>query len=153
GALKAMTARTDRDGIAVFDWIPHDLHQTVTALQTNEAYSLPDAPHFDPAKPAMPLLARLFKNVAISGKVTLPKGKPAAGILLQVEGRGNTNHYYRNVVRTKADGTYSLLVYPNQSYLIAITDNQWAAPSIQGVIVREDEPRKDLDFRLGRGTL
>ena len=57
------------------------------------------------------------------------------------------------MVRTKADGTYSLLVYPNQSYLIAVTDDQWAASSIQGVVVREDEPRGDLDFRLSKGTL
>jgi beta-lactamase regulating signal transducer with metallopeptidase domain len=153
GALKSMTARTDREGIALFDWIPRDLHQGVTALQLNDAYSLPDAPHFDPAKPVVPLLARLFRNVPISGKVTLPNGKPAVGILLQVEGRGNTNHYCRNVVRTRADGTYSLLVYPNQSYLIAVTDDQWAATSIQGVHVREDEPREDLKFRLGKGTL
>src|SRR5262249_18152257 len=74
-------------------------------------------------------------------------------ILLQVEGRGNTNHYCRNVVRTKADGSYRLLVYPNQSYLIAVTDDQWAAPSLRGRVVREDEPRKDLNFRLSKGTL
>src|SRR5262245_56985779 len=148
-----MSTRTDREGIAVFDWIPHDVHETVTALHINDAYSLPDAPFFDPAKPVVPLLARLFRNVPISGKVLLPDGKPAAGILLQVEGRGNTNHYFRNVVRTKADGSYSLLVYPNQSYLIAVTDDQWAAPSIRGLLVREDEPREDLTFRLSTGTL
>jgi beta-lactamase regulating signal transducer with metallopeptidase domain len=153
GALKSMTARTDREGIAVFDWIPRDLHQGVTALHLNDAYSLPDSPHFDPAKPVQPLLAKLFRNVRISGKVTLPNSKPAAGILLQIEGRGNTNHYFRNVVRTKGDGTYSLLVYPNQSYLIAVTDDKWATGSIQGLQVREDEPREDLDFRLTKGTL
>jgi beta-lactamase regulating signal transducer with metallopeptidase domain len=153
GALKSMMAQTDGNGIAVFDYMPHDLNQSVTALQLNDAYSLPDAPYFDPAKPATSLVAKLFKNVPISGKVTLPNSKPAAGILLQVEGRGNTNHYFRNVVRTKADGTYSLLVYPNQSYLIAVTDDQWAAPSIQGGVVREDEPRDDLNFRLNKGTL
>jgi hypothetical protein len=56
-------------------------------------------------------------------------------------------------VRTMADGSYSLLVYPNQSYLIAVTDEEWAAPSLRGILVREDKPRMDLNFRLSKGTL
>src|SRR5262249_18381590 len=45
------------------------------------------------------------------------------------------------------------LVYPDQSYLIAVTDEDWAAPSRAGVVVRPGVPHRDLDFRLNRGTL
>src|SRR5262249_27037729 len=110
-------------------------------------------PHFDPGQPDRPLVARLLRNVPIGGKVTLPDGRPAAGILLQVEGRGRTSGYYRGVARTRADGSYSLNVYPDQSYLIAVTDDRWAAPSKTGVVVREGQPQKGLDIRLGEGTL
>jgi hypothetical protein len=151
--LKHLVVKTDRDGLAVFDWIPTKLEEGITFLHHSAEHSLPDSPHYDPTRPDKPLVAKLVRNAPISGKVTLPDGKPAGGILLQVEGRGNTNHYFRNVVRTKADGTWSLSVYANQSYIVAITDDHWAAPSKTGVVVREGESRKDLDFRLGKGTL
>jgi beta-lactamase regulating signal transducer with metallopeptidase domain len=153
GAMKHLAARTDRDGLAAFEWIPTDLSNGVTILGGGEEYSLPDPPHQVPAPPYETLTAKLFHNTPIGGKVTLPDGKPAAGILLQVEGRGDTNHYCREVVRTKADGSYSLLVFPNQSYIIAVTDENWAAPSKTGVVVKENEPRTGLDFRLGKGTI
>jgi beta-lactamase regulating signal transducer with metallopeptidase domain/protocatechuate 3,4-dioxygenase beta subunit len=151
--LKGAAARSDRRGTATFTWLPRQLQDGVTFLVSQDRYHLPEAPHFDPAHPDRPLVARLLRNVPISGKVRLPDGKPAAGILLQVEGRGNTGHYYRSVVRTGADGSWRLVVYPDQSYLIAVTDERWAAPSRQGLVVREGEPRKGLDFRLGKGTL
>jgi beta-lactamase regulating signal transducer with metallopeptidase domain len=151
--LQYVPARTDREGRAAFAWLPRDLREGVTVLNRTLDYSLPEAPDFDPAQPDKPLTARLFRNVPIGGKVALPDGKPAAGILLQAEGRGNTNHYGRHIARTRADGSYRMLAYPDQSYLIAVTDERWAAPSLKGVVVREGAPRTDLDFRLGNGTL
>jgi beta-lactamase regulating signal transducer with metallopeptidase domain len=153
GALKYASLRTDREGSASFTWIPHDLKGGVTFLARDRKYHLPEAPHFDLAQPDRPLLARLLRNVPLSGKVLLPGGKPAAGILLQIEGRGNTGHYFRDLTRTGADGSYRLEVYPGQSYLIAVTDERWAAPSRRGLLVREGQPQKDLDIRLGKGTL
>jgi beta-lactamase regulating signal transducer with metallopeptidase domain len=152
-AMKYVSARTDHDGLAAFDWIPTDMQGRVTILHGDKEYSLPQPPHQNPTPPYETLTAKLFHNTPISGKVTLPDGKPAAGVLLQAEGCGNTSHYFRNVVRTKADGSYSMLVYPNQSYIIAVTDEKWAAPSKTGVVVGEGTPREGLDFRLGKGTI
>ena len=59
----------------------------------------------------------------------------------------------RGAARTNADGGYALLVCPDESYMIAVTDDQWAAPSKMGIVVKEGEPRDGLDFRLGKGTL
>jgi beta-lactamase regulating signal transducer with metallopeptidase domain len=153
GAMKYVSARTDHDGLAAFDWIPTDMQDGVTILYRGKEYSLPNPPRQNPTPPYETLTAKLFHNTPINGKVTLPDGKPAAGVLLQVEGRGNTSHYFRNVVRTKADGSYSLSVYPDQSYIIAVTDETWAAPSKTGIVVKENEPRTGLDFRLGKGTI
>src|SRR5262249_34454594 len=108
---------TDRQGIAAFTWIPRDLKEGVTFLARTRKYHVPESPHFDLARPDRPLVARMLRNVPISGRVLRPDGKPAAGILLQIEGRGSTNHYFRSVVRTGADGSYRLEVYPDQSYL------------------------------------
>ncbi len=152
-ALKYVSVRTNGDGLATFDWVPVGWQDGITILQLAEEYSLPDSPHLQPSDPQQTLVARLLRNVPIGGKVTRPDGKPAAGVLLQVEGRGNTNHYFRGVVRTRVDGTYTLDVYPNQSYLIAVTDEQWAAPSHAGIVIEEGKPRNDLDFRLGKGAI
>jgi beta-lactamase regulating signal transducer with metallopeptidase domain len=153
GAMKYVAARTDRDGLAAFEWIPTDMQDDVTILYRGEEYYLPHAPHQDTTLPYQTLTAKLFRRTPISGKVTLPDGKPAADVLLQAEGRGDTNFIFRGVVRTKADGSYSMLVYPDQSYIIAVADENWAARSKTGVVVSEGAPRENLDFRLGKGTI
>jgi hypothetical protein len=151
--LKYVSARTNGDGLAAFDWIPPLWLDGVAFLQSSADYSLPVLPNLKPADLEQTLVARLLRNVAISGKATFPDGKPAAGILLQVQGRGDTSRYFRGFVRTRADGSYKLLVDPNLSYIIAVNDAEWAAPSHKGIVIDDSEPRKDFDFRLDRGIL
>lgn len=151
--LPFVQAVTDDKGLAVFDWLPHDLHEGVTFLNRSMEFHQPDAPHFDPPNGARELTSRLLRNVPISGKLTLPDGRAAGGILLQVEGRGATSHYFRGVVRTKADGAFTLKVYPDQSYLVAVTDTVWAAPTYWNIIVREGEPLTGFVFQFDKGTL
>ena len=55
--------------------------------------------------------------------------------------------------RTADDGSYALDVYPQQSYMIAVLDERWAARTLSGVIVREGKPQTGLDLTLGAGTL
>jgi beta-lactamase regulating signal transducer with metallopeptidase domain len=146
--LKYISARTDHDGLAAFDWIPSDVQDIVPILYDGKEYSLPNPPQQNPTPPYGTLTAKLFRKTPISGKVTLPNGKPAAGVLLQVEGLRS-----RNVVRTKADGSYSLLVDPNQTYIIAVTDENWAAPNYTNVVVGDESPPVRFDFRLGKGAI
>ncbi len=148
------TVRTDADGIATFDWIPKELEDNVPFVIRGKRYHCPQSPLLKASGDDVELTARLFRNTRISGKMLLPDEKPAAGILIQAEGRGDTNHYCRTQARTSSDGRYVMRdIYPNQSYIIAVIDEEWAAPSYTGVIMREDQPRDDLDFRLTRGTL
>jgi len=151
--LKFVGATTNQGGIANFDWIPSKLERSTEILSRAGVYSVPNSPTLDVANPEKLLVAKVYKNVEISGKVLLPDGQPAGGILLQVEGRGNTNHVFHGLARTRADGAYSLRVYPNQSYLVGVTEDQWAAPSKTGIVIEEGKPRTDLDFKLSKGTL
>jgi len=151
--LNHFPAHADGDGVVTFNWIPHEPGGKVPFLLMSEDYHLPDAPHYDPSRPQAKLTARISRNVPVGGSVTLPNGKPAAGILIQAEGRGDTNYYCRLLARTAADGRYRLKLYPDQSYIVAVTDNDWAAPSYTGLALREGDERKNLDFRLTKGTL
>ncbi|NLE61371.1 MAG: carboxypeptidase regulatory-like domain-containing protein, partial [Planctomycetes bacterium] len=145
---------TDAQGIASFDWLPVNVTQDVAFLcQDGEDLHLPDSPRFRPGGSETELTARLLRNARVAGKVLLPNGTPARDILIQAEGRGATNHYCRKYIRTTVDGSYKATVYPEQSYIIAIIDDTWAAPSHTGVILREDQVRDGLDFQLARGTI
>jgi hypothetical protein len=152
-ALPPLAPRTDARGIATLDWLPRDLTSGVTFLAESEGYFQPGNPYLDPAQKDARLTTQLFRKVPAGGKVSLPDGRPAGGILLQAEGRGTTNMYFRGYARTAADGSYRFQLYPDQTYIVAVIEPEWAAPSRVGIQVREDQPVKGLDFRLGKGTL
>jgi len=144
---------SDANGLATFAWMPRDLEDVTQFLVQDRAYHCPDTAWLDPAHPDQPLTARLLSNGRLRGRVFFPDGRPAPGVTVQAEGRGWTNHYYRNQATSGPDGSYEFVVYPNQSYLVAVTDADWAARSLQGVVVREGEVRTDLDLHLLSGTL
>ena len=154
GGLEVVRSRTNEQGIATFDWMPPEVAKAVPFLVSARSdYSCPDTPAYQPASGSLDLEARLLSHTRISGVVRLADGQPAPRILVQAEGRGETNHYCRLYTRTGADGSYSLDVYPDQWYMIAIIDRTWAAQSLSGVLVREGQRQDGLDIRLVEGTL
>ena len=153
GGASVAKAATDAEGVAVFDWLPKPAEPAVPFLSWPDArYSCPKPPVYEPGGPTE-LTAKLLRNARLSGVVRFPDGKPAAGILVQAEGRGATNHYGRLFARTNGDGAFSLDAPSEQSYIISVYDTEWAARSRTGVVVHEGESRAGLDFPLGKGTL
>ena len=49
-------------------------------------------------------------------------------------------------VRTAADGSYTMDLPPEQSYMIGVIDDEWAAPRLAGIVVREGVARTGLDL-------
>jgi hypothetical protein len=147
-----VTATTDAAGVAVFDWMPGQVERGVPYLVRPGAYSCPERPLYEPPGPTE-LSARLLRDTRLSGVVRLPDGHPAAGVLIQADGRGPTDNYCRKFTRTGQGGAYTIEVDPDQSYILAVVDETWAARSFTGVIVREGRPQSGLDFTLIKGTL
>jgi hypothetical protein len=145
GALATLTAKTNNQGIAAFAWIPKNLKGGIQFLFRSRGYCLPQMVFFDPAQEQV-LTARILRTGTMRGKVRFPDGKPAPGILLQTEGRG------RMLARSGADGSYSFETDPQRAHIIAVTDDNWAAPSHRGISVEEGKTLEHLDFRLERGT-
>jgi beta-lactamase regulating signal transducer with metallopeptidase domain/uncharacterized GH25 family protein len=153
GGSAAVRATTDAAGVAVFDWLPKYVEPGVPFLSWPGAvYSCPKSPVYEPGGPSE-LTATLLRDTRLSGVVRMPDGKPAARILIQAEGRGATNHPGRLYARTGDDGTYTLDVPSEQSYIVSVYDATWAARARTGVVVREGKPQGSLDFTLGTGTL
>jgi hypothetical protein len=147
---------TDEKGLATFDFLPTSLMGNVSMLCSSDEWHQQKDPSWSAAlasddQPAV-LETTLLRRAKVSGIVLHADGKPAGGILLQAEGRGKTNHYFRDSRRTRADGTFEFALYPEQGYLIAVVENNWAAPSHRGLIAREGEDRSDVFFTLGKGT-
>ena len=53
---------------------------------------------------------------------------------------------------TAADGSYTMDVPPNQSYLVYVVDDELAAPSHSGVVVLEGRPVLALTFDSREGA-
>ena len=153
--------RTGADGVATFDWLPAQLAgwtqfspvsawggQSLAEIQ----YAPSEWPMLDPDKPAAELTARFLRYTRVSGKVTRPDGSPAAGILVEAHGVGvNASWPGLGRARTAADGSYAMDVSPEKSYTIGVIDDEWAATSRAGVVVREGVPQAGLDLTLERG--
>ncbi|MFN0051111.1 MAG: carboxypeptidase regulatory-like domain-containing protein [Planctomycetales bacterium] len=147
--------QTDANGIATIDWLPREFANRITFLARSDDYHLPSAPSFEANAngDVVDLEMQLLRSTEISGTVRTADGKPAAGIVLQAEGRGQTNHYYRDLTRTNAEGEFTFRAYPDQSYLISVVDENWAAQSATIPELSEDQPVNGLELKLGRGTI
>lgn len=147
---------SDESGVARFPWMPADLQGQVAFLAHHPKYHSPKDPLFavtegqtGPAK----LTVTLMKVGTVRGTVRHLDGRPDVGIHIQGEGRGSTNHYFRGHTLTSPDGTYELDIYPDQTTILAVTEDAWAAKSFTGVRLEEGKERNDLDFVLSPGTV
>jgi hypothetical protein len=151
-----ITRATDAAGLATFDYLPTQLKGGISMLCRSEDWHQQQDPEWPPKQGAdtdPPVIETTLRRCATaSGMVLHADGKPACGILLQAEGRGKTT-YCRKVMRTRADGSFEFTLPPEFSYLVAVTDEQWAATSASGFILHEGDERADLLFTLGKGTL
>jgi RNA polymerase sigma factor (sigma-70 family) len=150
----SMDSRTDASGVATFDWLPANLVGGTSFYSASLSYYLPDPPILDVNKPQTELTVRVLRTTRVSGKVTLPDGSPASGILVEAQGVGGTSQPAGSGrARTAADGSYAMDLPPEQSYTIGVIDDEWASRNRSGVVVREGVAQTGLDVPLERGCL
>jgi beta-lactamase regulating signal transducer with metallopeptidase domain/protocatechuate 3,4-dioxygenase beta subunit len=156
GGGRLVRARTDRDGVATFDWLPTDAAQDLTFMLIPGEYHVPERAIFTPDYQPPVRTMQLTRNVTLRGKVLGPDGRPAAGILVEAGGVGKSfmDEFDANHARTGPDGTYSITVAPDHSYIVAVVDQSWAARSQTGIVVRREGEIRDVpDLTLIKGTL
>ncbi len=141
------TVATDADGLAAFDWIPGWNTRPITVWPMHTDY-VHQRGNYDPAKGDGTLTMKLDRLVPVSGRVTLPDGAPAAGILVRAQGSGFIFDDFRGETRTDGEGRYRIKAAPNMVYLILIDDRKWAAEPRTGFAVRPNKPLDELDFEL-----
>ncbi len=142
---------TNEAGIAEFAWIPANLEGRISFLTRHPGYHCPKDPVFETEN--VELTAHVLRVATVRGKATHADGSPAAGVHLQGEGRGNTNHYFRGYTVTRDDGTYEFDIFPDQSTIIAVADESYGAWCHIDILLKEGQLRESVDFVVNDGTL
>lgn len=143
---------TDESGMASLDWIPEALAEPVRFSVGLEGYRQQSRAYFDPfGDPEQVPEAQLARMAQLSGTVRLPDGSPAPGILVTAGVWASSEPILAS--RTEADGTFSMQVWPGQSFTVAVVDDRFAAEGHLGVVVEAGEEIDGLDFELGDGTI
>jgi hypothetical protein len=147
--------KTDAQGVAIVDFLPINFQRASFAVQSETVCpaSIPLGISADDAK--RELTIRLLRNAPVSGRVIGADGQPAAGILLQVDGRHASGSFLTSGqnARTGADGTFRFTLRPEMSYMIAVVDERWAAPSKSGILTRDGQSVEGIELRLIPGTV
>jgi hypothetical protein len=144
---------TGKDGTLLLDWLPDRFVRAIPILTYSEDYyGLDHATSLEQDKLTEDMTISLLPMEQLSGRVTHPDGQGAAGIQLMVEGQGAGHNRFRRSIRTGPDGRFTLRVYTEQAYIVAVTDDRWAAPYRGGLVVRPGKPVEGVDFVLCRPT-
>jgi hypothetical protein len=144
--------RTDADGVAVFQGVPDWNVHPLTFWSTNPQYAR-ERISFDPQKhPDGKLVVTLQRLVSATGTVVTAEGRPAAGIELKASGAGYKVDGGHAVATTDAAGRFEMQLEPDLLYMFAVTDKQWGAPAIEGIVAVPDKPIEGLKFQVRPAT-
>jgi RNA polymerase sigma factor (sigma-70 family) len=147
---------TDRDGIAVLDWLPAPLGNGMALSGYAEGlYDL--QPAWIPGDRPVDSVTITFLPVeTLSGRVTHADGRPAAGVRVSVSGHGPADgrggNAWNGLALTDADGRYRVKALSEQVYVVAVKGKEWAAPYRADVVVHAGKPVDGVNFVLGRPT-
>jgi RNA polymerase sigma factor (sigma-70 family) len=145
--------KTGKDGAVAFDWLPTRFaHSLSIMVASADYYSLDTATLLMLDKPTDEMTIEMLPLERLSGRVTHPGGQTAGGIQLTVAGQGGGHNRFQRTTRTGPDGRFSIRVYSEQAYVIAVTDEKWSAPYRGDVVVRAGKPVDGIDFMLCRAT-
>jgi hypothetical protein len=147
---RRMRANTGPDGVAVFDWLPSDSEDQLIFWPGDAGFAHRRV-EVEPGQAEV--VARLVRTAAIRGRVTLPDGSPARGVMVLARGSSIGRDDSQFTSFTAADGSYEMLVPPDEeAYAVHVEDPNWAAPARLDIAFPRGRLLAPVDFRLTRGT-
>ena len=152
GAFRITEVTTDADGVARWGWVPKECagNVQVYAAEDLDAVEAVGLSHFAVGDATLTVLLR--RKARLSGRVVHDDGSPAPGVTVRSVGFGKEGDSRGGEATTGADGSYTMLVPPYHSHLIAATAPDGAAKPLTDTNVGEGEAHGGLDFRLIAGT-
>jgi len=146
--------KTDAAGVARFDWIPKRVEGPIGFGVRSGEHSAKEAIRLDPSEHDATVTVSVHRNVRVQGKVYLPDGASAVNVLVHAQGSftdgaPQIGHFF---TRTLDDGSYTMSVFPGQTYSVALLDPRGAATPLTGIKMVEGVQRDGLDFRMSAGA-
>jgi protocatechuate 3,4-dioxygenase beta subunit len=155
--LAGLSRTTDANGIATFDHLPSSMTAASGHVASEGSYCAEEHVswmfHAGNAQDAAEFTCRVMPKSSLRGKVCLPDGRPASGMIVGAQGHGYGSNGSSVRTLTRKDGSFAMRVGPESSYIVAVEESEWAARSLTGVVVKEGQARDDLQLQLIRGTL
>ena len=142
---------TDASGSLTFAWFPKWQTEPVTIWSHATGYEHQRTNHLPTAR-SETVTVSMQQLIPLRGSVTLPDGKPAANIPVAAHGAGYSFDRCNASGKTDEAGRYEIFVAPNQTYMLTIADEQWAAPAQSGFVVLPGQEVPEHDFTLRPAT-
>jgi len=134
--------RTDESGTATLPWAPGEGLANLDVKLMDADWKV-DKTEFDRASGRETTVHACTRGT-IEGRLVMPEGANAEGILISGSGFGPGDRGDSAFVCASRDGTFKLAVASNHGYVLGIIDQQWASQPWSGVPLRTDgqEPAK-----------
>lgn len=91
---------------------------------------------------------QLGEKLLVGGKVRYADGRPATGIAIRAAGDSKFFRGFHDRVLSDEHGNWQMWVKPNGYYLFTVHDQELASQPQSGVVIRDTNPPRDLDFDL-----
>jgi RNA polymerase sigma factor (sigma-70 family) len=144
---------TDKDGLAIIDWLPARFLNGIGILSVSEDFYAPQhSTLIAPDDGVAEITIKLLPRQNIFGRVIGPDGRPAVGARVSATGKSNGTNDGIGYACTDADGNYRMRVNAEQTYIVIARAGDLVSPYRKGILVGGREPVRGLDFVLGPAT-
>ena len=137
--FKEAHVRTDADGTAIVPWAPRAKLQFVEVDILGSDWKVDETIRRQLAAGITTVHARRERTV--QGRLIMPEGADAQGILVTGFGWGPTTHGDVPYARARRDGTFTLRVPSEHGYVLGIADLKWASDPWTGMILAKDSAK------------
>ncbi len=134
--IEAAHVRTDADGTAIVPWIPREKLRFIEVDPLGSDWKFDETDQKQISAGITTVHARRERTV--QGRLIMPVGENAEGILVTGFGFGPTNNGDIPYARARQDGTFTLLVPSEHAYVLGIIDLKWASDPWSGMILSSD---------------
>ena len=161
GYLTESHVRTGVDGMATIAWAPRGELRYVQVEFPGSDWKVDETDLKQIKNGLTTVHAR--REHTVQGRLIMPEGVDAEGILVTGFGFGPANMGDRPFARARRDGTFRLQIPSNHGFSLGIVDSKWASEPWTGVILRTDSsepaeiavkvyPATPITVRVNRGS-
>ena len=134
--IAAAHVPTGADGTAIVPWVPREKLRFVEVDPLGSDWKVDETDQKQISAGITTVHARRERSV--QGRLIMPAGKSAEGILVTGFGFGPANNGDIPHARARRDGTFTLRVPSEHAYVLGIVDLEWASDPWSGMILSAD---------------